>query len=177
MASRMAGLADKTRALVAGVTAKAKDDEKEMKAAPPVDDGDGNDNEGPGDKDKEMKGKMPVDPEDKNDGGADDGTEDKNGDPKKKAVAGERARWAAVFRSEHAAGRTDAAVELLGETDLSADKVTAMLAKFPAAALANAFQERMDAAPNPSVQPNEGTAPLEETAKERMAKRHGVKLS
>jgi hypothetical protein len=88
------------------------------------------------------------------------------------AVANER--WATVLRSPQAAGRTDAAIDLLAESTMGADKITALLGKLPAAA-SSTFADRMMAeAPNPDIKPDGGKTPDRNVAT-RMAERHAPK--
>jgi len=134
--------------------APGNDKPKEKMAAPATDDGDGDNKGGPSDDD------------------ADDA--DKKKDMAAEATAAANARWATVLRSPQAAGRTDAAVDLLAESTMGADKITALLGKLPAAAVTS-FATRMAAeAPNPDVKPDGGKTP-ERNVATRMAERHAPK--
>jgi hypothetical protein len=174
MASHAASLRDRIRAMLAPDAAEATTDAKKPKdqidAPAPVDDGDGPDDENPmTDKDAAAPA---GDAEDKKDGGADEGDENPDGSPKKKpkaeasqpeagqvdAAGVERARWATVLRSDVAATRMTAAVELLAETDMPADRLMASLGKFGAKNAAGSnFANRMASEANPSITPNGGT--------------------
>ncbi len=68
-------------------------------------------------------------------------------------VAACNTRWSTVLRSEPAATRMTAAIELLAETDLPADRVIGMLGKFGGDKPAGpSFSDRMDTeAANPAV--------------------------
>jgi hypothetical protein len=172
MASHAASLRDRLRAMIAPDSVQAntdakKPDDKMDAPAPTGDDGDGKDDENPmTDKDAAAP---KDDAEDNQDGGADDAEENPDGTPKKKpkaeaeagqvdATATERARWATVLRSDAAAMRMTAAIELLAETDMPADRLMASLGKFAAEKPTGAdFASRMDGEANPLITPNGGT--------------------
>jgi hypothetical protein len=67
------------------------------------------------------------------------------------AIAAERARMKAVFASEHVAGREAAAVELLAESDMTADKIVAMLPKLGASSGVLTNLATIASTPNPDL--------------------------